>query len=366
MNGCVGRVGFFSNFFFRVLLERFHLSSSLSVDYRPIDMAEAAVAEKNLGNEAYKKKDFATAHVHYDKAIELDPANATFHSNKAAAFFEEAKFDECIASCEKAVEIGREHRADYTVIAKALARAGNAELKRGNLKPALNWFQRSLSEYRDPELVKKAKALENQIKEEELKSYINPELAEQEKQKGNELFKYFYNRLPFQKGDFPGAMKHYNEAVKRHPDNAILYSNRAACLTKLMDFQRALDDCEKCIRIDPNFIKAYIRKGAVLTAMKEWGKAQSTYEAALHIDPNNAEAREGVRLCMSNNDEKPEQARERALADPEIQEILRDPGMRLILEQMSNDPGALREHLTNPEIAKKIMKLKEAGIVQIR
>lgn len=42
-----------------------------------------AVAEKNLGNEAYKKKDFATAHVHYDKAIELDPANATFHSNKA-------------------------------------------------------------------------------------------------------------------------------------------------------------------------------------------------------------------------------------------------------------------------------------------
>lgn len=47
---------------------------------------------------------------------------------------------------------------------RALARAGNAELKRGNLKPALNWFQRSLSEYRDPELVKKAKALENQIK----------------------------------------------------------------------------------------------------------------------------------------------------------------------------------------------------------
>ncbi|GMS79456.1 hypothetical protein PENTCL1PPCAC_1631, partial [Pristionchus entomophagus] len=340
--------------------------SFLSTDYPPIEMAEAAVAEKNLGNEAYKKKDFVTAHAHYDKAIELDPANATFHSNKAAAYFEESKLDECIAACEKAVEIGREHRADYTVIAKALARAGNAELKRGNLKPALNWFQRSLSEFRDPELVKKAKSLENQIKEEELKSYINPELAEQEKQKGNDLFKVIINGFSLQKGDFPGAMKHYNEAVKRHPDNAILYSNRAACLTKLMDFQRALDDCEKCIKIDPKFIKAYIRKGAVLTAMKEWGKAQATYETALSIDPSNAEARDGVRLCMSSNDEKPEAARERALADPEIQEILRDPGMRLILEQMSNDPGALREHLQNPEIAKKIMKLKEAGIVQIR
>jgi tetratricopeptide (TPR) repeat protein len=41
------------------------------------------VAEKNLGNEAYKKKDFATAHQHYAKAIELDPTNITFYSNNA-------------------------------------------------------------------------------------------------------------------------------------------------------------------------------------------------------------------------------------------------------------------------------------------
>jgi stress-induced-phosphoprotein 1 len=89
-----------------------------------------------LGNAAYKNKDFATAHQHYDKAIELDPANIVFYNNKAglmkngwinlnnldlwnlAAFFEEAKYDECIAMCQKAAEIGREHRADYKQIAK--------------------------------------------------------------------------------------------------------------------------------------------------------------------------------------------------------------------------------------------------------
>lgn len=36
-----------------------------------------------MGNEAYKKKDFATAHQHYAKAIELDPTNITFYSNNA-------------------------------------------------------------------------------------------------------------------------------------------------------------------------------------------------------------------------------------------------------------------------------------------
>lgn len=31
------------------------------------------------------------------------------------------------------------------------------------------------------------------------------------------------------------------------------------------------------------------------------------------------------------------------MADPEVQAILRDPAMRLILEQMQNDPKALYE-----------------------
>lgn len=318
---------------------------------------EQAISEKNLGNEAYKKKEFAKAHVHYDKAIELDPANITFYNNKSAVLFEEAKYDECIEMCKKAVDVGRDNRADYKLIAKAMARAGNAFHKMSNLKEALTWIQRSLSEFRDPELVKKAKTLENEIKEAERRAYINPEVAEQEKQKGNELFKA---------GDFPGAMKHYNEAVKRDPDNAILYSNRAACLTKLMDFQRALDDCETCTKKDPKFIKGYIRKGAVLSAMKEFGKAQKAYEDALVIDPSNAEALAGLRNCIHSNDESPEKARERAMNDPEVQEILRDPGMRLILEQMSNDPAAAREHLQNPDIAKKILKLRDAGIIQMR
>ncbi len=47
---------------------------------------KAAVAEKEAGNEFYKKKEFETAMSHYDKAIELDPINITYYTNKAGNF----------------------------------------------------------------------------------------------------------------------------------------------------------------------------------------------------------------------------------------------------------------------------------------
>ncbi|VDK73753.1 unnamed protein product [Gongylonema pulchrum] len=103
--------------------------------------------------------------------------------------FEDKKYDACIELCMKAVEIGREQRADYTHIAKAFARIGNAYVKLDNLKEALTYFDKSLSEHRDPELVKKRKMLEKELKEKERLAYINPEIAEKEKIKGNEFFK---------------------------------------------------------------------------------------------------------------------------------------------------------------------------------
>lgn len=39
--------------------------------------------EKEKGNEAYKKKDFETAINHYSKAIELEPMNMTYYTNRA-------------------------------------------------------------------------------------------------------------------------------------------------------------------------------------------------------------------------------------------------------------------------------------------
>ncbi len=61
--------------------------------------------------------------------------NTTFlyppYLNRSAVYFETKQFDECIADCDQAVDKGRETRADFKIIAKALARKASALVQLG-------------------------------------------------------------------------------------------------------------------------------------------------------------------------------------------------------------------------------------------
>lgn len=290
--------------------------------------------EKDAGNSAYKGKDFEMALQHYNKAIEHDPTDITFYSNIAAVYFEQKDFRKCINEGEKAIEVGRENRADYKLIAKAFCRVGNSYKKLGESRQAKAAFEKSLSEHRTPEVKTLLSKVEAVIKEEERRAFIDPVKAEEEKELGNEFFK---------KGDFSNAVKHYTEAINRNPDDPKLYSNRAACYTKLAAFDLGLKDCDMCTKLDDKFIKGWIRKGKILQGMQQPSKALTAYQKALEIDPTNGEANEGYRACTMAVHSNPEEVRKKAMNDPEVQSILKDPAMRMILEQMQSDPKAVQE-----------------------
>ncbi|KAF2361591.1 Tetratricopeptide repeat 1 [Trinorchestia longiramus] len=327
----------------------------MEVDLTPQQVE--ARAEKEKGNAAYKKKDFVTATMHYEKAIEIDPTDMTFLNNLAAVKYEQKQYEDCIKTCEKAVEVGRENRADFKLIAKAYTRIGNAYKQLQDLEKAKLYYEKSMSEHRTPETKDLLSKVTAAIKQKDRLAYIDVDKAEEEREKGNECFK---------KGDFPAAIKHYTEAVRRNPNAAKIYSNRAACYSKLAEFNLGMKDCDECIKLDPTFIKGYVRKAKIQQLLKQFSQAQDTYQKALEIDPNNHEALEGLRECMQAASSDPEEVRKRAMADPEVQQILKDPAMRLILDQMQNDPRALHDHLQNPDVSAKIQKLMQVGLIAIR
>ncbi|KAK8963974.1 Heat shock protein STI [Platanthera guangdongensis] len=363
-----------------------------------------AQREKEAGNLAYKKKDFEKAISHYTKAVELDDEDISFLTNRAAVYLEMGKYEDCMADCDKAVERGRELHADFKMIARALTRKGSALVKLAkcskDYEPAIETFQKALTEHRNPETLKKLNEAERAKKEFEQQEYYDPKIADQEREKGNEFFK---------EQKYPEAVKHYSEAIKRNPhdpkvlsdsqkelarptldstyfSNLVLgiwnygscghtYSNRAACYTKLTALPEGLKDAEKCIELDPSFSKGYTRKGAIQFFMKEYDKALETYQQGLKFDPKNQELIDGIRRCVeqinrtNRGDISPEELKERqakGMQDPEVQNILSDPIMRQVLVDLQENPSSSHEHLKNPQIMNKIQKLISAGIVQMR
>lgn len=94
-----------------------------------LDAQKEAAALKLEGNAAYKAKDFENALSLYQQAIDKDPKEITYYSNKAAVYFEMKKYDECIEQCDLAAKTTEGGAYDYVKLAKAIARKANALLQ---------------------------------------------------------------------------------------------------------------------------------------------------------------------------------------------------------------------------------------------
>jgi len=315
---------------------------------------------KEEGNAHYKKKEFDQAIDLYTKAFEKFN-NLTYLLNRAAAKLEKKAYTECEEDCNLVLEKARETRADFKIIAKAYARLGSCYAKQEKYDESLKAYDSSLMEHRVGPTLTARNKVEKLKKEQEIKAYLDPEKGQEAKLRGNEFFK---------EAKWPEAIKEYTEAIKRDPNDHTFYSNRAAAYMKLGEMPTALKDCVKCLEIKPDFVKAISRKAACEFFMKEYYKALETYEQGLKLDPNHDEMKQGYQRCLFQisklqSGQGDAEAQARAQSDPEIQNLLRDPAMQAILQEMQQNPQAAMHYMQDPKVSANINKLINAGILKV-
>ncbi|KAF5332752.1 hypothetical protein D9611_005139 [Ephemerocybe angulata] len=103
-------------------------------------------------------------------------------------------------------------------------------------------------------------------------------IAESERLKalGNELY---------MKSEYDAAHHQFSEAIKKNPENAILYANRAAVLLATKQYLNAVYDCRKAVQLDPAYSKAWGRLATAQHALASYPNAVEAWKEALSSLP---------------------------------------------------------------------------------
>jgi stress-induced-phosphoprotein 1 len=329
----------------------------------PTSVKGRAEAAKTRGNDLYKAKKFDEALAAYDEAISIDPSNILYNNNKAAVMIEKGDCDGAIALCNDALDKARESKASFEVMAKVHQRIAAAHLKKLDYDEAIKAYERAQMETFDKAVASKIKNLELERKKRAIAAYIDPVKGVEAKERGNDFFRA---------GDFPSAIKEYEEAVKRDPTNAAYYNNLAAALVKIMDFNGAKAAVEKSLERDPKYVKAWAKKGDIEFFMKEYHKAIESYQKGLSLEPTNSACKQGlektqrsVQAANYGSEADPDRAA-RAMADPAIQAILQDPVIRQVLTDFQENPSHAQRAMNDPNVRAKMDKLIQAGVLKVQ
>jgi stress-induced-phosphoprotein 1 len=310
----------------------------------------------------FTEKKFDEAIAAYDEAFSID-SNILYLNNKAAVYIELGRCDEAIAICLDALEVGKSNRASFEDRAKVYQRIAAAHLKKDDFAEAIAAYGKAQMEQYDKAIERKMKTLELEWKKRQRESYINPELGLEAKERGN---------TSFRDGDFPTAIKEYEEAVKRDPTNAAYYNNLAAAFLKVGALNDAKRSVEKSIELDKTYVKAWAKKGDIEFYMKEYHKSMESYKTGLTLEPENATCKQGLAKTVnkinesSYNGEVDSERVAHARADPEIQMILSDPSVQQVLRDFQENPSYAQQAMKDVHIRAKIEKLIAAGILGVK
>ncbi|KAH0367597.1 TPR-like protein, partial [Aureobasidium melanogenum] len=149
---------------------------------------------------------------------------------------------------------------------EALVLRGRALYAQGENDKALQHFRQAIS--CDPDFKDAVKYLRMVQK------------LDRTKEEGNNYFK---------SGKYEQAVETYTSALEIDPQNrgtnSKILQNRALCYTKLKEWQKAIEDCERALKLDPSYTKARKTKAKALGESGNWEEAVKELKAIAESNP---------------------------------------------------------------------------------
>ncbi|KAI4736649.1 TPR-like protein [Aureobasidium sp. EXF-12298] len=149
---------------------------------------------------------------------------------------------------------------------EALVLRGRALYAQGENDKALQHFRQAIS--CDPDFKDAVKYLRMVQK------------LDRTKEEGNSYFK---------SGKYEQAVETYTSALEIDPQNrgtnSKILQNRALCYTKLKEWQKAIEDCERALKLDPSYTKARKTKAKALGESGNWEEAVKELKAIAESNP---------------------------------------------------------------------------------
>ena len=215
-----------------------------------------AAAYYSLGEEKLGAEDYTGAIIHFNKAIELNPAyvRAYYERGRAQAYL--GNYDSAIASCTQVIEIDPD--------------APDAYFLRGSVKARLGGDYAAA-------IIDLDKAIE-----------LDTHYADAYSNRGG--IKYGLGKFESARGNAEKAQSLYeaaiadcDKAIEMDPEDANTYNFRAAAKSTLGDLEEAILDFSRAIEIDPEQADAYNNRGLAKLSLGESETASGNVKEAKRL-----------------------------------------------------------------------------------
>lgn len=243
-------------------------------------------------DEAYKKQaagDIKGALEAINKAIELNPKESDLYEHRAQINMAAKDPKAAIADYTKALSLKPERAANLYQRALAKEMIGDKKGARQDMQQAFDLYQKQ----GDKEGAKQAREMQNLWSGKQISSpRQDPDFTN--------------GANAFNNGNYKEALSSWDNLIKKYPNEASAYYNRAITNVRLNDSPSAEKDYRKAIELNPNMTEALDGLSSILMGQGKTNEAMEYINKSLEINPENPGA---YRMrAITNAETNPNQA----------------------------------------------------------